>query len=98
MEREGMREDSGVREHEEISEAELEGAAPAAAPAGAPREQQVLALQRTVGNRAVTQMLSREGTVGATTDARIGYRGEGEADTPGLDARALPYNDRQHPL
>lgn len=58
----------------------------------------ILALQQAAGNRAVVRALARTetattGTVSSTTDPRLHYRGEGEADTPGLDTERLPFTN-----
>jgi hypothetical protein len=68
-----------TREHGEQTAADHEPA-----PAAAGGAHQVLALQRTIGNRAVRQLL-RE------TDPRLTYTKEAVAEGKGLDAQKLPW-------
>jgi hypothetical protein len=63
-------------------EASKDVPAPSASPVGAPGH--VLALQRTIGNRAVMKLL-RE------TDPRLTYTKAAEAEGTGLDAQKLPW-------
>jgi hypothetical protein len=102
-----------ISEQEQAAASHAEAPAVAGLAAEAPSSaQRMLALQRTAGNRAVSQMLARQtvaaattatttatpaaSTVASTTDPRLGYRAAGVADTPGLDGRRLPFNSPGH--